>query len=168
MNPYRAGPVVRRTVVIASPLAAIVALILLPSVAIAQVAPPTTQNLSVFAVLLPGVIALSTQITTAVRDALTSSVPPVGVAVNPKLRPWLAAFVGAVVAFLASLSAAVATGGDPASRPMVLSACVAAMANLGITLPKLIYSEANASAVASNTSAVERVAEKAAAQIDVK
>lgn len=138
MNPYRRLPAL-------SAATAVVVVVVLPSVAYAQASPG--QNAAAFAAILPGLIALATQVTTAIRDALTTDVPPVWLKANPTWRPWLAAGVGAVVAALMSLTATSSTGGDPLTSGALATAALAALANLAVALPKLIYTERQATSV---------------------
>lgn len=138
----------KKTLPLLSLVLGVLSFLALGSVAMAQVAAPApTPNMAMFAPMLFGVVALSTQVTTALRDALSAQVPPIWLTLSPKVRPWCAAGVGAVVAFLGALSSAEATGGTAMSKAMLITAALAAMTNLGITVPKLIFAESAAKAV---------------------
>ncbi len=105
---------------------------------------------TLFLPLVLAVIALSTQLTTALRDGLTAQVPILPT-VSASVRPWLSAAVGALAAFCGALGAGAATGGI--TEATLIAAATAAVGNLAIVLPKLIYTESNAAQVAKNGAA---------------
>ena len=81
--------------------------------------------------VLMALVGLAVLVATALRDALTSKVPPAALTFPPRVRVLLATLAGVAVVALGALA--------PGGTWRVVA--LAVLAKLTITLPKLIFAE---------------------------